>query len=307
MFCLSDGCDTTGSSPAQCIERLKWLNVVLDFVSIGDDNQAAKQAAIATGGHAFHFKEIVSAMKIMEMEAVLSIRRRSDATARQGTVRTHTSLPVKLPPEVTCQTNALMPVDVLLSYCRRPTHQSRIKRILKELAHIVRNPLDGVHVYPVRDQVDLWRIILCGPGRSMYKGGTFLLYAVFPEKYPNAPPEIRFQTPIYHCNVTADGLICHPQLLRYGYSATLTIRDLLNKVKYLLEVPNPTDAIDSHKGLEYMLPGPQHTFAEHASEDTLQYASETVEKLQMDLTGKSEAPSISADEEDILDEAWFLM
>ena len=307
VFCLSDGCDNTGSLRNHCITLLQRWNIVLDFVSIGVDNQDAKQAAIATGGHAFHFKEIVSAMKIMEIEAVLSFRRRSDATARQGTVRTPTSLPVKLPPEVTCQTNALMPVDVLLSYCRRPAHQSRIKRILKELAHIVRNPLDGVHVYPVRDRVDLWRIILCGPSRSMYKRGTFLLYAVFPEKYPNAPPEIRFQTPIYHCNVTADGLICHPQLLRYGYSATLTIRDLLNKVKYLLEVPNPTDAIDSHKGLEYMLPGPQNSFAKHASEHTLQHANQTVEKLRMDLTGKSEAPSISANDEDILDEAWFLM
>ena len=307
VFCLSDGLDSYVSSPAHCIALLKRLNIVLDFVSIGVDNKAAKQAAIETGGHAFHFKEIVDAMKIMEMEAVLSIRSRSDATARKRTVRTFASLPAKLPPEVMCRTNALMPIDVLLSYCRRPAHQLRLKRILKELAHIIRNPLDGVHVYPVKDRVDLWRIILCGPNRSMYEKGTFLLYAVFPEKYPNAPPEIRFQTPIYHCNVTADGLICHPQLLRYGYSATLTIRDLLNKVKYLLEVPNPTDAIDSHKGLEYMLPGPENTFAKHASEHTLQHASQTVQKLQMDLTGKSEASPISADDEDILDEAWFLM
>ena len=303
VFCLSDGCD--GSSSAHCIALLKRLNVVLDFVIIGGDNQAAKQAAIETGGHAFHFQEIVGAMKIMEMEAVLSVRCRSNATPRRSSYST--SIPVKLPPEVTCQTNALMPINVLLSYSHQPTHQARLKRILQELAHIARNPLDGVHVYPVRDRVDLWRIILCGPSSSMYKGGTFLLYAVFPERYPNAPPEIRFQTPIYHCNVTADGLICYPQLLRYGYSATLTIRDLLNKVKYLLEEPNPTDAIDSHKGLEYMLPGPQNTFAKHASEHTLQHANQTVEKLRMDLTGKSEAPSISANEEDILDEAWFLM
>ena len=307
VFCLSDGLDSYVSSPAHCIGLLKRLNIVLDFVSIGVDNPAAKQAAIATGGHAFYFKEIVGAMKIMEMEAVLSIRRRSEATARQGTVTTSRSLPVKLPPEVTCQTNALMPIDVLMSYSHQPAYQTRIKRILQELAHIVRNPLDGVHVYPVRDRVNIWRIILCGPKESMYEKGTFLLYAVFPDKYPNAPPEIRFQTPIYHCNVTDDGLICHPQLLRYGYSATLTIRDLLNNVKYLLKVPNPTDAIDSQKGLEFMLPGDKNSFAEHASEHTLKHARQTVEKLRMDLTGKSEAPSISANDEDILDEAWFMM
>ena len=303
VFCLSDGCDF--SSSTHCIALLRRQNIVLDFVIIGDDNQTAKQAAIETGGHAFHFEEIVGAMKIMEMEAVLSIRQRSGATARRTSYST--SISVKLPPEVTRKTNALMPVNVLLSYSHKPAHHARIKRILQELANIVRNPLDGVHVYPVRDRVDFWRIILCGPSGSMYEKGTFLLYAVFPEKYPNAPPEIRFQTPIYHCNVTADGLICHPKLLRYGYSATLTIRDLLNEVKYLLKVPNPIDAIDSHKGLEFMLPKGKDSFAKHASEHTLQHAKQTVEELCMDLTGKSEPPSISANDEDILDEAWFMM
>ena len=303
VFCLSDGLD--GSSSARCIAVLRRMNIVLDFVIIGEDNQAAKQAAIATGGHAFHFQEIVGAMRIMEMEAVLSIRRRSDATARRASYST--SLPVRLPPEVTHKTNAMMPVDVLRSYSHQPAHQAHIKHILQELAHIVRNPLDGVHVYPVTNRIDFWRIILCGPSGSMYEGGTFLLYAVFTDKYPNAPPEIRFQTPIYHCNVTADGLICHPQLLRYGYSASLTIRDLLNKVKDLLRVPNPADAINSHKGLEFMLPGPKNTFAKHASEHTLRHARQTVEKLRMDLTGKSEAPPISVNDEDFLDEAWFMM
>ena len=309
VFCLSDGGDNSGCSSAHCIDVLNSQSIVLDCVIIGKDNRAAKEAAIRTGGHAFHFEEIMGAMEIMEMEAVLSIRHRSDAMARQHIARASysTSIPVKLPPEVTRQIKAMMPLDVLLSYRHRPAHQAHIKRILQELAHIVRNPLDGVHVYPVSNRIDFWRIILCGPSGSIYEEGTFLLYAVFTDKYPNAPPEIRFQTPIYHCNVTADGLICHPQLLRYGYSASLTIRDLLNKVKDLLRVPNPTDAIDSHKGLEFMLPGPKNTFAKHASKHTLQHARQTVEELRMDLTGKSEAPHISVNDEDILDEAWFMM
>lgn len=306
VFCLSDGCDGSGTSADHCVSLLKRLNIVLDCVIIGEDNQAAKQAAIATGGHAFHFNVIEDAMRIMEMEAVLSLYRRSATGARTSYTK---SLPVKLPPEVQSKPNALMPVDVLLSYSRmhQPSDQARLKRILRELANIARNPLDGVHVYPVQNRVDFWRIVLCGPNGSVYEGGTFLLYAVFPEKYPNAPPEIRFQTPIYHCNVTTDGLICHPQLLSYGYSATLTVRDLLSKVKYLLQVPNPIDAIDSDRGLEYMFLDPKVNFGKHAAEHTLQHASRSVQELHRHLTGKAEECSISADDEDILDEAWFVI
>ena len=311
VFCLSDGCDGSRTTPDHCISVLKRSNIVLDCVVIGEDNRAAKQAAIATGGHAFHFNEIEDAMQIMEMEAVLSVRRRSDTGVRQSAVRTSytKSLPVKLPPEVQSQSNALMPVDVLLSYSRvlQPSDKARLKRILQELSNVARNPLEGVHVFPVQNRVDFWRIILCGPRGSIYEAGTFLLYAVFPEKYPSAPPEIRFETPIYHCNVTADGLICHPQLLRYGYSSALTVRDLLSNVKYLLQVPNPFDAVDSDRGLKYMFLDPKVNFGKHATEQTLQHASRSVQELRKHLTGKAEACSISADDEDILDEAWFMI
>ena len=37
--------------------------------------------------------------------------------------------------------------------------------------------------------------------RYSYKGGVFLLKAIFPKNYPNRPPEICFITPIYHVNV----------------------------------------------------------------------------------------------------------
>ena len=37
----------------------------------------------------------------------------------------------------------------------------------------------------------------------------WLLYARFAEEYPERPPEIRFVTPIRHCNTNAHGRIGH--------------------------------------------------------------------------------------------------
>ena len=46
-----------------------------------------------------------------------------------------------------------------------------------------------------------WRFTLCPPKDSLYKGGIYCLSAHFPDNFPNAPPDICFNTPIYHLNV----------------------------------------------------------------------------------------------------------
>ena len=46
-----------------------------------------------------------------------------------------------------------------------------------------------------------WRFTLISPKDTPYKGGLFFLNAHFPSDYPNSPPEVNFETPIYHMNV----------------------------------------------------------------------------------------------------------
>ena len=46
-----------------------------------------------------------------------------------------------------------------------------------------------------------WRFTLMPPKDTPYRGGLFLLNAHFPSDYPNSPPEVNFETPIYHMNV----------------------------------------------------------------------------------------------------------
>lgn len=44
---------------------------------------------------------------------------------------------------------------------------------------------------------------MLGPEQTPYLGGAYILYMKFPNEYPNKPPELRFLTPIYHCNINA--------------------------------------------------------------------------------------------------------
>ena len=46
-----------------------------------------------------------------------------------------------------------------------------------------------------------WKCSMIAPKDSLYNGGLFFLHIIFPEEYPNIPPEIKFITPIYHINV----------------------------------------------------------------------------------------------------------
>lgn len=40
-----------------------------------------------------------------------------------------------------------------------------------------------------------------GPPDSLYEGGLFSAILQFPEDFPNNPPDMRFETPMWHPNV----------------------------------------------------------------------------------------------------------
>ncbi len=81
-----------------------------------------------------------------------------------------------------------------------------------------------------------WNILLKGPKKTCYEKGLFKLLLEFPENYPDEPPDIKFETKIFHPNISmTDGAIClssksneweqHKNLITVIYS----IFDLLNK------------------------------------------------------------------------------
>ena len=81
--------------------------------------------------------------------------------------------------------------------------------------------------------------------------GVFTLYMQFPETYPTSPPDIRFLTEIYHCNINSSGRICHSVLDR-NYTTDTPVRLVFDCIFGLLLTPEPEDPLNSTIASEYM-------------------------------------------------------
>ena len=53
-----------------------------------------------------------------------------------------------------------------------------------------------------------WRVIFEGPPDTLYAGGLFSALLKFPTDFPNSPPEMRFETAMFHPNIYPDGRVC---------------------------------------------------------------------------------------------------
>ena len=123
------------------------------------------------------------------------------------------------------------------------------KRLLQELAYYAKDPHKSLKIYPSEESIDLWQLILFGPKDTSYEDGIFHLFIEFTDKYPSKPPNIRFITPIYHCNINQAGKVYHSILDRF-YSPGIRIRQILDYVYGLLMDPAPDDPLDTVKATE---------------------------------------------------------
>ena len=86
----------------------------------------------------------------------------------------------------------------------------------------------------------LWQATIMGPADTPYEGGVFFLEIKFPSDYPWKPPKIKFQTRIYHCNVSKKGGISL-DILKDNWCPALTISTVLLSIISFLDDPNPDD------------------------------------------------------------------
>ena len=113
-------------------------------------------------------------------------------------------------------------------------------------------PLPGVPPPFVGDDAAFeWVVTLHGPDSSPYAGGQFVLRVCFPGDYPTSPPDIRFQTRIYHCDVDSDGRIGLGLLQPEGWHPALTVDKLCAALFSLLAEPDPDGAMVPQVAAEY--------------------------------------------------------
>jgi ubiquitin-conjugating enzyme E2 D/E len=103
---------------------------------------------------------------------------------------------------------------------------------------------------PEDDDISKLRVVLTPPEDSPYAEGIFFLSMTIPQQYPASPPNIRFETKIYHPNINDDGTICLEQL-KSDWNATYTIKHAIDFIYHLMENPNWETPLVASIGFEY--------------------------------------------------------
>ncbi|KAF2104432.1 ubiquitin-conjugating enzyme [Rhizodiscina lignyota] len=124
--------------------------------------------------------------------------------------------------------------------------QTPTQRLLKELQQYQQEPNDALlSLGPVSDdELMHWSAVMKGVQGTAYEGGCWKLDIRISPTYPNAPPEVKFVTPICHPNVHfKTGEICL-DLLKTNWSPAYKITDTLTSIHQLLTSAEPDSPLN---------------------------------------------------------------
>ena len=71
-----------------------------------------------------------------------------------------------------------------------------IQRLLKDVKHIMKNPLTENGIYYIHDDVDMLKgyALIIGPADTPYFGGNYFFELTYPTDYPHSPPKVTYCT-----------------------------------------------------------------------------------------------------------------
>ena len=86
-----------------------------------------------------------------------------------------------------------------------------INRLLKDVKHIIKNPLTEQGIYYTHDDVDMLKgyAMIVGPSDTPYFGGFYFFDFKYPHDYPHTPPKVTYCT-------NANGIRFNPNLYSNG-------------------------------------------------------------------------------------------
>ncbi|KAF9129092.1 hypothetical protein BGX30_014075 [Mortierella sp. GBA39] len=129
----------------------------------------------------------------------------------------------------------------------------RIRRIQKEIADCQRDRSSLIDLKLVEDgNIMHMKGRFPGPPGTPYEGGMFQVDILLSDTYPFQPPKVKFDTKVYHPNVSSQtGVICL-DILKQAWSPVLTISSTLLSVQSLLCTPEPNDPQDAQVASQYL-------------------------------------------------------
>ncbi|CAE7722996.1 Ubc6, partial [Symbiodinium sp. CCMP2592] len=112
------------------------------------------------------------------------------------------------------------------------------RRLLRDFKKVTADAPTGVSAAPVGDDLFKWSAIIFGPSGTAWEGGVWKLDLSFSPEYPQKPPDVRFQTEVFHPNVFPDGQICLDLLKASGWSPAYDVCTILVAIQSLLADPD---------------------------------------------------------------------
>lgn len=124
-----------------------------------------------------------------------------------------------------------------------------------------------------------WKGYINGPEDTVYQGGVYQIDIQLPPEYPYKPPKMKFETKIWHPNISSQtGAICL-DILKDEWSPALTIRTALLSLQALMCAAEPNDPQDAVVANEYK--GDRVKFNEHAKDWVIKYADPKVNEMKI--------------------------
>ncbi|CDO93381.1 unnamed protein product [Kluyveromyces dobzhanskii CBS 2104] len=150
----------------------------------------------------------------------------------------------------------------------------RSKRILKEIQAVKEDPEAQIELKFVNESdIHHMKGSFLGPSGTPYEGGKFIVDINIPVEYPYKPPQMKFDTKVYHPNVSSvTGAICL-DILKNAWTPVITLKSALISLQALLQSPEPSNPQDAQVANHFI--SDKKSFDETAALWTRTYASVT--------------------------------
>lgn len=122
---------------------------------------------------------------------------------------------------------------------------SCVHHLLQQEERIKREVPAGASIGIDPTNACIWTATLFGPADGYWDGGMFTVELIFPPDFPDAPPVVRFLTPIVHPQINQQGVPYLRALIMWPY-AELRERSIATVMRQLVELlahePSPEPA-----------------------------------------------------------------
>lgn len=128
--------------------------------------------------------------------------------------------------------------------CMKTVQSGCIKRLVKDVSDLYKNPLHDEGIYYIHDDEDMLfgYALIIGPKDSCYEHGYFMFKFQFPTDYPHSPPKVSFKTNSgkvrVHPNLYRSEKVCLSLLNTWqgeGWTSCQTIRSVLMVLLSILD------------------------------------------------------------------------